>query len=164
MWKPIPDFPDYEASDSGLIRNSVTGRVRNIKARNCNGTGYYMTPMRVNGQWRLRTVHRLVAAAFLGPCPSGREVNHKNSNKLDNCADNLEYVTHQQNSRHHFDTRTRPDPRESFSPAMREQILIELKSGCTQNSLATKYGVAQATISKIARGKGYKWVKNNSDS
>jgi hypothetical protein len=40
-----------------------------------------------------------VADAFLGPCPRGLEVNHKDQQKHHNHADNLEYLTHRENTR-----------------------------------------------------------------
>lgn len=43
-------------------------------------------------------VHRLVAAAFLGPRPSDRIVHHKDHNKQNNRPENLEYVTPSQNT------------------------------------------------------------------
>ncbi len=42
-------------------------------------------------------VHALVAQAFLGPCPEGQEVRHKDDNRLNPCACNLEYGTRQDN-------------------------------------------------------------------
>jgi hypothetical protein len=47
-----------------------------------------------------KTVHRLIARTFLGPCPAGLLVNHKNGIKTDNRACNLEYVTKSQNALH----------------------------------------------------------------
>ena len=41
-------------------------------------------------------VHRLVAAAFIGPCPAGKEVHHKNGLKHDNQRSNLELWTKSQ--------------------------------------------------------------------
>ena len=50
-----------------------------------------------NGQVR---VHRLVAQCFIGDCPDGYEVNHKDGNKTNNSVHNLEYVTSKENSIH----------------------------------------------------------------
>jgi hypothetical protein len=47
-------------------------------------------------------VHVLVAQAFLGPCPLGMEVNHKDANGLNPAADNLEYTTRSGNAVHAF--------------------------------------------------------------
>lgn len=44
-------------------------------------------------------VHRLVAAAFLGPCPAGQEVMHKDDNPGNARLDNLSYGTHLENVR-----------------------------------------------------------------
>ena len=50
-----------------------------------------------NGQVR---VHRLIAHVWHGECPNGLEVNHKDGNKSNNHADNLEYVTSKENKKH----------------------------------------------------------------
>lgn len=51
-------------------------------------------------------IHRLVAEAFLGLPPNHEKliVNHKNGNKEDNRAINLEWITHAQNSKHASDS------------------------------------------------------------
>jgi hypothetical protein len=47
----------------------------------------------VNLSKRQKLVHRLVAEAFIGPCPTGKQVNHKDGVKANNNLENLEYVT-----------------------------------------------------------------------
>jgi hypothetical protein len=44
-------------------------------------------------------VHVLVAGAFLGPCPAGMEIDHSDSDKSNNTATNLAYMTHLDNAR-----------------------------------------------------------------
>ena len=51
----------------------------------------------------MKFVHRLVALAFVPGWREGLEVNHKNGDKTDNRADNLEWVTHSENHRHSRD-------------------------------------------------------------
>jgi len=48
-----------------------------------------------------KTVHRLVAEYFLRK-KKGCEVNHKDGNKKNNCASNLEWVTRSENIQHSF--------------------------------------------------------------
>lgn len=45
-------------------------------------------------------VHRVVAEAFKGYCPVGKEVNHKDLDKTNNSPSNLEYKTHRFNLHH----------------------------------------------------------------
>ena len=45
-------------------------------------------------------IHRLVLEAFVGPCPEGKECNHKNHERDDNELTNLEWVTRSENNKH----------------------------------------------------------------
>lgn len=101
-WIPILDGL-YEASDLGRIRRARPGRKtwigKELKAHMLP-KGYMQVLPTVNGKNRNMYVHRLVANAFIGPCPEGYEVNHIDGNKANNRADNLEYVTRKGNVQH----------------------------------------------------------------
>ena len=100
-WRIIPDHRNYEACSNGQIRrcvpgvNTYPGRLRKLQLNPTNG--YLQVSLYYNGQESRCWVHRLIAVAFLGPCPDGFQVNHKNGNRTDNRIENLEYVTPQEN-------------------------------------------------------------------
>jgi hypothetical protein len=105
IWKAIPDHEDYEVSDFGRVRRIAPGRktfVGKILRDQNTGAGYRSVALTKNGRAVRKYVHRLVALAFLGPPPRGREVNHRDGDKLNNSLANLEYVTRSQNNDHAF--------------------------------------------------------------
>jgi hypothetical protein len=102
-WRDILGHPHYEASTLGRIRSLD----RNVPWRNTTRfirgrilTGSLNTlgrrQVRVTGG-ELVQVHRLVALAFMGPCPVGMEVCHNDGNHLNNVVTNLRYDTRSQN-------------------------------------------------------------------
>lgn len=100
-WKPIPGLDGYyEASNLGRIRRSKPGvntKVGRIVKLQSNPNGYIQAATCIAGVEKRHWVHILVAAAFIGDCPDGKEVNHKDGNPANNRSCNLEYVTHQEN-------------------------------------------------------------------
>ena len=84
---------DYEITSNGEVINIHTGK--HIKPQ-ANGKGY----LRVAIGKKLMFVHRLVATKYVSNPDNLPQVNHKDGNKLNNKADNLEWVTNQQNRDH----------------------------------------------------------------
>jgi hypothetical protein len=111
IWKPVPGFDGYEASSLGNIRSVyrlVTygpsilfpfGYKRWMKGRVLrpapNRSGHLMVvPGRAAGSVN---VHQMVALAFIGPPPKGREVIHRDECKTNNKPRNLKYGTRSEN-------------------------------------------------------------------
>ena len=95
-WVVAPDNPNYTVSDNGRVRR--LGQDRDKSAFNKHG--YLNLDLYHNGVRKHELVHRLVAKAFV-PNPDNKPVvNHKDGNKLNNNADNLEWVTSLENNRH----------------------------------------------------------------
>lgn len=96
----------YEVSNLGRIRRAKPGLQtwpgRHIKTFTV--FGYPVFNVFIPGRRKMRRVHQLVAAAFIGPCPQGHEVNHKDGVKANNHVTNLEYVTSSENTLHSFRT------------------------------------------------------------
>lgn len=100
VWKTIKDFPNYEVSNTGKVRNKETKYI----IRPLNGSNGYLSVRirKQHGDYEKpsRLIHRLVAEAFLGGKHPDLQVNHKDGNKHNNHVNNLEWCTRKENSQH----------------------------------------------------------------
>lgn len=98
-WKNIDDFPGYQVSDLGRVRSKHSYGWKILIPTRCDN-GYLKVCLVKNQKRYNRTIHRLVATAFI-PNPENKpEVNHKNTNKKDNRVANLEWSTGSENQLH----------------------------------------------------------------
>ena len=102
MEKIIPEYPNYTISTEGVVKNNK-GKV--IKPF-LNNKGYVMVHLYKNRKATSELVHRLVAKVFIPNPENKSEVNHKDENKLNNKAGNLEWVTRRENVNHSINTGT----------------------------------------------------------
>lgn len=95
IYKQIKDFPMYEASNMGNIRNIKTKRVLSPYVSN---TGYKIVCLRKNGKNYTNTIHRLVLKTFQ-PIENDKkyDVNHIDWDKTNNKLENLEWLKPQEN-------------------------------------------------------------------
>lgn len=97
IWK---DITGYE----GLYQISNLGDLRNIKfyrkIKPYKHKGYLRVALCKNNHCIHFYVHRLVAQEFILNPENKPEVNHKDGNKLNNCVDNLEWITRKGNMEH----------------------------------------------------------------
>lgn len=86
-WRTIEEFPDYEVSDDGRVRN---GKTRHQLGIYDNGSGVLQVVMRRDTRPCGRAVHKLVATAFLDMPPGDDYIPmHIDGNPQNNEADNL---------------------------------------------------------------------------
>lgn len=103
LWKPI-DGTDglYEVSNTGKVRAlnyGNSGITKQVKASPDRITGYVKVRIKDhNGNARTCLLHRLVASAFIPNNNSLPCVNHKDEDKTNNNANNLEWCTYKYNS------------------------------------------------------------------
>lgn len=112
-WREIPEYNNYEVSNLGRVRSKnriinqfghkqnydriMKGKI--LKPRKQNG-GYLLVCLCKDGKSKAYTVHRLVAKCFVAG--NGTDVNHKDGNKENNRADNLEWVNRAENIKHAY--------------------------------------------------------------
>lgn len=106
---PIPGFPNYRVSDDGKVYScrvygSPTRRVgtdwwemKPKSRKRCRHVYVDLFGDKVGKSERF-FIHQLVMLAFVGPCPEGLIVCHKNDVGTDNRLENLYYGTKKDNS------------------------------------------------------------------
>ena len=163
-WKDIPGVANYMASDAGNIMRKDTGRVLRPAF---SGSGYLFVAPCHNGKSKPVSVHRLIAATFLGVIPAKLDVNHINGVKTDNRACNLEFCTRSENIAHahkiggrkHTSLRGNKVKHAVLTEESVRQIRAKLANGERQSDIGIEFGVCRQVIWGIAHNKGWRWVK-----
>jgi hypothetical protein len=152
-WKPVVGFEGwYEVSSSGHVKRSRPG----------NGTsaGRILKPftwsrgyqgVRLSrGTPESRTqalLQKVVAEAFIGPRSPGLTINHKDGNKRNNHAENLEYMSGWDNLEHAY--RTGLAGRRKLLSLEQRGVIIRLGESVPDVVLARQFGVNRKTIWRI---------------
>lgn len=175
-WSSIRGFEGfYEISTLGRVKSLArvvqksNGAMMRIKERimkpRSQKSGHLLIWLCRNGQSQARNVHRLVADAFLSPCPEGMECCHNNGIASDNRLENLRWDTRSKNIKQSYeDGRTvkvpglkgLAHPCSKLTEAQVEQIRQSLLS-CA--AAATCFGVSPMTVSRCRRKITYAEVK-----
>lgn len=162
-WRSIPGFEGfYEASSSGEIRRVGRRVLRPRAATN----GYMQMNLWREGRRYKALVHRLVASAFLGACPSARhQVNHRDAVKTNNAVANLEWVTPRENTAHArghgrcLGNRTSGEAR--WYAKLTNAAVREIRSSKLSGlALAKKFGVGSSTIYRVRAGEAWRAQTN----
>jgi hypothetical protein len=176
-WREIRVSPLYSVSSYGRVRfnghlrhvSDVRGHVYDIynKPRILKvwqgDDKHYPTVAIYTDHKRYRfAIHQLVAEHFLGPCPEGQEVRHRDGNKLDSRVSNLEYGTRLQNihdkERHGTMLRGEAAPWSKLSESQVLEIRSRVRNGEVQRRLAEEFGVGYMSISRIVNGTRWKHI------
>ncbi|MGM9882000.1 MAG: NUMOD4 domain-containing protein [Bacilli bacterium] len=91
IFKVIQEFPSYQISNLGRIKNSK-GELINIGKRISN-SGYIQVRLHKDKKYYYRYIHRLIAQTFMPNPNNYRTVNHKDGNKKHNVLSNLEWAS-----------------------------------------------------------------------
>lgn len=160
--KIIDAYPNYEILDDG--------RVWSIKRRIFLSfhlsSGYYAISLyKGDSKSHLSRIHRLVAEAFVEGMAPGLYVNHKNGKKLDNRADNLEWVTPSKNMQEY--NKNTVLKRTGVKQILDEKVIAEFPSireaarqtGTNHSSISWVLGHQIKKTTKAADGQLYGWER-----
>jgi len=102
IWKDIPNFEKYQASNLGRIRSLKFKKPKILTPFNAsNIDNHQKVHLSINNKTTNQFVHRLVMMSF-NPVENYNElqVNHIDGNPLNNNLENLEWVTYKENYKH----------------------------------------------------------------
>lgn len=163
VWRWVVGYEGlYMVSNKGRVmsvprikqtKNRRYGKSGMEIAHHDNGNGYRILTLSRDGVHDQRSVHRLVAEAFI-PNPSNLpEVNHKDGDKANNQVENLEWVTKSENMQH----ASRELDALGFNRTLTEEQVIAIRNDArTEREIGNEYGLAQSVINRIRVGKTYK--------
>jgi hypothetical protein len=98
IWKPVPNFGDYEISSWGQVRSNKRGECKLLKQFKL--ANYLGVNLLQEGRKKTAYVHHLVSMAFLNHFPSRpyiTVINHIDGDRWNNRLENLELITHREN-------------------------------------------------------------------
>lgn len=165
IWKDIEGFEGYyQVSNLGRVKSldreivfnngksekaktMIRGRILSITKQT---QGYSQVGLCKNGTQKSYRLNRLVAKAFI-PNPFGKpEVNHIDGNKDNNRADNLEWVTSQENSIHALKNGLiTPYKRPVLKIGLDGTLLDEYES---LKEAAEKNGISRGNLCMVCKG------------
>jgi len=160
-WKEIIDFDKYEVSNLGKVRNKKTTRILSTKLQN----GYSCVSLcDSEGKVKRRGIHRLVGLAFVDNLHNKQVINHKNGDKLDNNADNLEWVTQKENIHHALDNGLINFYTCPITQMDMDNNIIKLFESIKE--IEDKHKYDRSLIIRVCKGKGktaygFKWCYTN---
>ena len=168
--KPIKDFPGYLVDNKGNVYSQKSGQLIKLSVITNKTTGYQAVGFWHNNKRYVKSVHRLVALAFI-PNPKNKcDVNHKNGIKTDNRVENLEWITRSGNIQHAFNVLHRKATwaGKTGKECPRSKPVFQIKN----NKIVTEFagiseaqrqtGISFKDISRVCLGKrktagGYQW-------
>lgn len=95
IWKDIPGFDGYQASNLGRIRSLKRGKERFIGSKAKMPNGYIRCYVHIKN--KTYTIGRLILSAFIGPANNGEECDHIDRNPENNNLSNLRWVSRTEN-------------------------------------------------------------------
>ena len=152
---------NYLVREDGKIYSTCkfddSGNPIEIKQR-LNPDGYYTITVGLTHNRRTRTVHKIVADAFIPTTDKTLEVDHKDDNRLNNHLSNLQWISHAQNvSKIPFERKSAcrkgsKNGRAKLNEQDAEIIRKMYKDGMTIMEIAKRFERGWTTISHVIKG------------
>lgn len=164
-----PGCDGYAVGDDGSVwscrhPHGYLSEWRQLKPHATNKYGHLSVSIWRDGKKVMRSVHRFVLEAFVGPCPDGMECRHfPDRDPGNNRRSNLQWGTHAENM-HDMVIHGTANPPDNRGERCGNSVLTNEQAAAIYNEsdnastqeLADKYGVSRPTISGIRSQEAWK--------
>lgn len=171
-WKDIPEYEgSYQVSDLGRVKSLTREVVRTTSVLTIpekilksppGNHGYPVVNLCKNKKIKQRLVHTLVAEVFIGPCPEGQEVRHRDGVRTHCALSNLIYGTRLQNVQDAQEHGTHIKGSKVGNSKLVEEDVKEIRrrlaAGEGVTAIAKDYPVQYQQISAIRDGTRWAWL------
>lgn len=179
-WRPCLGFEGYyEVSNLGRVRSvdhyttpktDTIGRKHpkrlmkgKIISQRDHAFGYKVVTLSKDNQVFTRTVHKLVAEAFLGVRENEEiVVRHLNSDPTDNRLENLQYGTQLENMQDAISADTMEFGERRYNAKFDNKTIKKIKEdlilGASPTDIFNKYGMKQSQVGKMLAGRAWRRV------
>lgn len=167
-WREIPGYERYKVSENGQI-TGVSGKLMALGHDGKKRKRPKIT-MWINGKGVTRSVHRLVALAFV-PNPNNLpQVNHKDGDTNNNHYSNLEWCTNFENAKHAYKNKLMGVFKQSDFKILNDDEIIAIRNypipkglngstGNVRNEICKKFGVSIHVVKDIRSKRSWGEVK-----
>lgn len=164
IWKHVKNYEGvYMVSNLGNVMSMPKKTRKGSRIMKPLKQRYSTVDLCLNGCIIKKTVHRLVAEAFILNSENKPQVNHINGNKHDNRLCNLEWCTHSENQKHAIKEglRTAKGVKNSQSKLGELDVINIYKSTKPNNELSNIYNISVPSISGIRNNKTWTHITKN---
>jgi hypothetical protein len=158
----------FDVSNYGRVRRVFVTKNLEVRFRypmpQPTKDGYLRVNAIRNGKHYNLSIHKAVALTFIGPCPSGKEVNHKDFDRAHNYRGNLEYKKHGSNIRYSFRAGMYDRKGSKNNRAvLTEDEVTYIRRKCSEDNsslhkMARKFKVSKSTIGRVISHKTWTHV------
>lgn len=165
VWKTViyqgEEYPKFEVSNLGRIRNVETGRVLKQWV-NKNGYCQINVSLGGRGNTKIFKMHKAVAETFISN-PDGKPmVNHIDCDKTNNHVSNLEWATNGENIKHAWDNGLMVSGASKHLRKLSEEQVEYIRNNYIpkdknfgSRALAKKFGLHHTTILSLLKNETY---------
>ena len=148
----------YQVSNHGEVKSLISKKILNPRK---SPNGYYRVALYSGKKPTNHSIHVLVANSFIENPNNKSQVNHRNGDKKDNRAENLEWVTPSENIKHAYKNNliSNYKGQDNHRAKLTNEIVEECKklhsNGLSTYKIAKIYNVSQSVIWKAVTNRSY---------